>query len=151
MQANFKKIFFLLSVGFISFQSFGQVINHLETDKPPVKRENITSDGKVIYDIVDENADFPGGMSALKKYLSDNIVYPQRAVNNKIEGKCYIQFIVTDSGKIENIVVKKGVTDCPECDAESVKAIAKMPLWIPGKINGQNVNSRFSLPVSFKL
>ncbi|MGV3612762.1 MAG: energy transducer TonB [Fluviicola sp.] len=151
MQFNFKKILFLVSIGFISFQSLGQVINHLETDKPPVKRENVTSDGKVVYDIVDENADFPGGMSALRKYLSDNIAYPERALKNKIEGKCYIQFIITDLGKVENIVVKKGVTDCPECDAESVKAIEKMPLWTPGKINGKPVNSFFSLPVSFKL
>ena len=151
MQVNFKGFLLLISIGFLSLPSFSQVINDLETDKPPVKAENVTPNGKVIYDIVDETADYPGGMEALRKYLSDNIVYPDRAVKNKIQGKCYIQFIVTDSGKIENIVVKKGVTDCPECDAESVKAIAKMPLWIPGKINGQNVNSRFSLPVSFKL
>lgn len=154
MQFNFRKLLFLGSIGFISFQSFGQVINDLETDKPQVKIENQSarvSNGKVVYDIVDENAEFPGGVAALRKYLSENIAYPERALKNKIEGKCYIQFIVTESGEVENIVVKKGVTDCPECDAESVKAIEKMPLWTPGKINGQNVNSRFSLPVTFKL
>jgi len=153
MNFNLPKSVLILVISFLCFQSFGQVINELKTDRPPVQVENNAkvSNGKVIYDIVDEPAYFPGGRDALLKYLSDNIVYPDRALKNRIQGKCYITFVVSDEGKIEQITIKKGVTDCPECDAESVKALEKMPLWTPGKINGKNVNSIFSLPVTFKL
>lgn len=153
MNSSITKSSLILILAFLCFQSFGQVINELETDKPPVQVEKNAklSNGKVVYDFVDEPADFPGGRGALLKYLSDSIVYPDRALKNRIQGKCYITFVITDEGKVEQITIKKGVTDCPECDAESVKALEKMPLWTPGKIKGKNVNSIFSLPVTFKL
>jgi periplasmic protein TonB len=146
MQFNFTKTGLIVAIGFLCFQSLGQV------EEPKRVDHEVKIIGQdTIYDFVDEPADFPGGREALLKYLSDNIVYPHRALKNRIQGKCYIQFVITDEGKVDHITVKKGVTDCPECDAESVKAIEKMPLWTPGKINGKNVNSLFSLPVTFKL
>ncbi|WP_430405767.1 energy transducer TonB [Fluviicola sp.] len=146
MNFNLTKSGLIFLLSFLGFQSFGQ------TEEPKTANSSSKSvDEDKIYEFVDEPADFPGGREALLKYLSDNIVYPDRALKNKLQGKCYIQFVITDEGKVEQIIVKKGVVDCPECDAESVKAIEKMPLWTPGKINGKNVNSRFSLPVTFKL
>lgn len=146
MNSSITKSSLILILAFLCFQSFGQ------TEEPKTVNSSSKSvDEDKIYDFVDEPADFPGGREALLKYLSDNIVYPDRALKNRIQGKCYITFVVSDEGKVEYVTVKKGVTDCPECDAESVKAIKKMPMWTPGKINGKNVNSIFSLPVTFKL
>lgn len=105
----------------------------------------------VIYDVVDEPADFPGGMAAARAYLGNNIKYPQTAVDMSIEGKCYLKFIVSESGNISNVKVVRGVQDCPECDAEAVRVIKSMPNWKPGKVNGKAVNSTFTLPVQFKL
>ncbi len=118
---------------------------------PKPKEEPIKKQEEVIYDIVDEPADPPGGMAALKKYLAENIKYPQTAVEMGLEGKCYLQFVVSENGYISNVKVKKGVTDCPECDEEAKRVVRGMPKWTPGKINGKAVNSTFSLPVSFKL
>lgn len=147
MKFNFNKTSLILTLSLLSFQSFGQELKP-DLPDPPTEKSN---QKEVVYDFVDEPADFPGGREALLKYLSDNIVYPDRALKNRIQGKCYITFVITDEGKVEQITIKKGVTDCPECDAESVKAIEKMPVWTPGKIKGENVNSIFSLPVTFKL
>jgi periplasmic protein TonB len=118
---------------------------------PKPKEEPIKKEEPVIYDIVDENAEPPGGMAALKKYLAENIQYPQTAVEMNLEGKCYLQFVVSENGYISNVKVKKGVPDCPECDKEAIRVLKGMPKWSPGKINGKAVNSTFSLPVSFKL
>lgn len=105
----------------------------------------------IIYDVVDEPADFPGGMAAARAYLANNIKYPQTAVDMGIEGKCYLKFIVSESGNISNVKVVRGVQDCPECDAEATRVIKSMPDWKPGKVNGKAVNSTFTLPVQFKL
>ena len=132
---------------------------HEETDPfakadptPPKKvEEKVEKKEEVIYDFVDEPADFPGGRAALLKYLSENIRYPQVAQEMGIQGKCYIQFVVSENGFISNVKVKKGVTDCKECDDEAVRVVKSMPKWSPGKNNGKAVNSIFSLPVTFKL
>lgn len=104
-----------------------------------------------VYQIVDEQASYPGGIKALRTYLSKNIKYPDRAVKEGIEGKCIVQFVVSNKGKISKIRIKQGVPGCPECDSEAVRVIQKMPKWEPGKVNGIKVNSTFSVPVSFKL
>lgn len=119
---------------------------------PPKKvEEKVEKKEEVIYDFVDEPADFPGGRAALLKYLSENIRYPQVAQEMNIQGKCYLTFVVSENGYISNVKLKKGVTDCPECDAEAMRVVRGMPKWTPGKNNGKAVNSVFSLPVTFKL
>lgn len=123
------------------------------TEQPAIKEEpkiEVKAD-PVIYDVVDEPADFPGGMAAARAYLANNIKYPQTAVDMGIEGKCYLKFIVSESGNISNVKVVRGVQDCPECDAEAIRVIRSMPDWKPGKVNGKAVNSTFTLPVQFKI
>lgn len=106
---------------------------------------------EIKYDIVDEPAEFPGGMPALKEYIKANLKYPETAKANGIEGKCYLQFVVKADGSISNVKVKKGVIDCPECDREAVRMTEAMPKWTPGRTNGKTVDSIFNLPVIFKL
>ncbi len=122
------------------------------TEVPVIKEEvKIEKEEVKIYDIVDEPADFPGGMAAARAYLANNIKYPQTAVDMGIEGKAYLKFIVSESGNISNVKVIRGVQDCPECDAEAIRVIKSMPDWKPGKVNGRAVNSTFTLPVQYKL
>lgn len=129
----------------------GDPFAKVDPTPPKPKEEKIEKEKEIIYDIVDEPAEPPGGMAALKKYLAENIKYPQTAVEMGLEGKCYLQFVVSENGYISNVKIKKGVTDCPECDQEAIRVVKGMPKWTPGKINGKAVNSTFSLPVSFKL
>lgn len=100
---------------------------------------------------VEENAEFPGGMGALKKYLAENIKYPQTAQELGIGGRCYLQFVVSAKGNISNVEVKRGVPDCPECDKEAVRVVRNMPDWKPAKNGGKAVNCYFNLPVTFTI
>lgn len=95
-------------------------------------------------------ASYPdGGLEGLKKYLSQNIKYPKEAQKKGIQGKVYIQFVVSDRGNITNIKVKKGVD--PLLDEEAVRVVKSMQKWNPGTVNGKPVNSVFSLPITFRL
>lgn len=104
-----------------------------------------------IFEVVEEPASFPGGMEALKKYLSTNLVYPQTAKDAGISGKVYLKFVISDKGTISNVKMMKGVPNCSECDKEAIRVVKSMPNWIPGKNKGKAVNSVFTLPVTFKL
>lgn len=135
----FSSMSFLFICLLISLKSFSQT-------EEPVKPAEM-----IIYVELEEPAEFPGGKDALKRYLKENIRYPERAVKEKIQGKCYLQFVVLNDGSISNIQVKKGVKNCPECDAEAIRVLKSMPAWEPGVLMEKWVNSVFSMPISFKL
>lgn len=104
-----------------------------------------------VYDVVDEPAEFLGGMTALRDYLMKNVKYPAIAKDAGIQGKCYLRFVVNTDGSVSDVKVLRGVSDCPECDQEALRVVKNMPNWIPGKINGKVVKMYYNLPISFKL
>ena len=53
-----------------------------------------------VFTIVEDQPEFPGGMSAFFKYVSDNMVYPSQARRMGIEGRVYVQFVVDKDGKV---------------------------------------------------
>ncbi|WP_300664543.1 energy transducer TonB [Fluviicola sp.] len=93
---------------------------------------------------------FQKGQESIIQYIKKNLRYPQIAVNEGMQGKVYIQFVVSDRGAVKNVKVKKS-TGYQILDDEAVRIIKTMPEWTPGSIDGIPVNSTFSLPVSFKL
>lgn len=116
---------------------------------PLCAQEPTVPDKEFIVAVPDEPAQFPGGNEALRKFLAENLVYLQRAKEEGLSGKCYIQLLITEDGTITNPKVKRGVPDCTECDAEAMRLVKLMPKWIPGKIEGKAVNSLYYLPISF--
>ena len=100
---------------------------------------------------VDEEAEFPGGMAACYAFIGKNINYPQSAIEDQIQGKCYVNFVIDRAGNISDVRVAKGVPGCPECDKEAIRVVRMMPKWKPGKKNGTDVKSRFMVPVNYKL
>lgn len=104
-----------------------------------------------IFTIVEEQAEFPGGIAAMQKYLGSNIQYPSMAREAGISGKCFLKFVVNETGEISNVEVLKGVPGCPDCDREAVRVVRSMPKWKPAKMTGRSVKCYFNLPVSFKI
>ncbi|WP_343606510.1 TonB family protein [Fluviicola sp.] len=94
-------------------------------------------------------ATFQKGRKSIVKYLKGHVRYPQVAVNNHIEGKVYLQFVVSDKGIVTDVKVKRSAH--PLLDEEAVRVISNMPKWKPATFEGKKINSTFSLPVSFKL
>lgn len=104
-----------------------------------------------ILEVYEESPEFPGGKAAMLKYLSENFKYPQSALDAGIQGKVYLKFVVSETGIISNVVVKRGIADCPECDQEAIRLVKNMPNWIPGKNDGKAVKCYYTLPLIFKL
>lgn len=117
-------------------------------ETPKEKKEDKESEEK-IYDIVEEMPKFPGGLSAISSFLSQNIKYPLAAAENGIEGRVIVGFVVETDGSISNVKVVRGVD--PELDKEAIRVVSHMPKWIPGKQNGKSVRVNYSTSVTFRL
>lgn len=102
-----------------------------------------------IYQVVEEQPMYPGGMQELMKFIQTNIKYPKEAQERGIQGRVIVQFVVNKDGSICEEVVVRSVD--PQLDAEAIRIVRNMPNWTPGKQKGEPVRVRFTLPVSFKL
>jgi len=102
-----------------------------------------------IYTVVEKMPEFKGGELALLKFLSQNIKYPVLDMENGVSGRVVVQFIVTKTGKIGEIKVLNSVSKL--CDEEAIRVVRSMPDFIPGTVNGENVNVLYTLPIGFKL
>jgi len=104
--------------------------------------------GRVYYN-VEEMPEFPGGESAMKKFLMDKIVYPEDALENGIWGDAYVSFIIDKEGKIIDSQISRGIH--PSLDEEALRVVNSLPEWEPGKVEGENVNVRHTVPVNFRI
>lgn len=100
---------------------------------------------------VEREAMFPGGYTAMAKYIGNNIKYPELALIGGIEGKVTLRFVVGKDGSIENVTVARGVPGCPECDKEAIRVVKGMPKWEPAMNKNKIVRSYFNLPITFKI
>jgi protein TonB len=106
-------------------------------------------DPNKVYMVVEQQPEFPGGLAAMSKFISQNIKYPSQARRMGTEGSVFVEFVVDQHGNITNPRVIKGIGS--GCDEEAVRVVQKMPPWKPGKQNGKAVKVRFVLPVKFML
>ncbi|HKM44314.1 MAG TPA: TonB family protein, partial [Dysgonamonadaceae bacterium] len=102
-----------------------------------------------VFVVVENQPEYPGGMEALMKFLSENIRYPVEAMKSGKQGRVITSFIINKDGSISDIKIVRGVD--PLLDAEAIRVIEMMPKWKPGTQRGQNVNVRFTMPVVFRL
>jgi protein TonB len=106
-----------------------------------------------IFTIVEEQAEFPGGLGELGKFIKSKIEpnYPQMAKEAGIGGKCFLKFIVNEDGSITNVEILKGVPGCSDCDKLAVNTVKSMPKWKAAKMTGRAVKCYFNLPINFKV
>jgi protein TonB len=118
----------------------------VQTVQEEVKEEEAPAE---VFVVVEEMPSFPGGDQALMKWIYENIVYPDVAKENNIQGRVIMKFCVTYKGTVDQVQVIKGVD--PSLDGEAVRVIKNLPLFKPGKQGGKPVNVWFNLPIMFQL
>ena len=123
-----------------------QLDTYVPPPPPKPKVEEVTEE---IFVVVEEQPEFPGGNTAMMKFLSDNIKYPVIAQENGIQGRVITNFVVERDGSITDVQVVRGVD--PSLDKEAIRVIQSMPKWKAGKQRGSAVRVRFTLPVVFRL
>jgi periplasmic protein TonB len=93
---------------------------------------------------------FKGGdINKFREWVQKRTNYPQIAIDNKIQGRVFLTFIVEPDGSVSTVTVIKGVD--PIIDNEAMQAIQASPKWTPGLQRGQPVRVRFNMWLSFVL
>lgn len=124
-------------------------INNSDVSLNQQEETNISENDDPPYNVVEQMPEFPGGEVGLNDFLNKSVKYPSEAAKMGIEGKVYVNFVVTKHGTIINSKVVRGVD--PLLDAEALRVVKSFPKWIPGKQNGEVVKVSFTIPVNFKL
>jgi protein TonB len=156
-------VLILMVIGFVNI-SFSQQKKKKKQElqiEMPNNDNNSTNEGDVgpseVYvdskDSIVEFADvmpvFPGGQQAMYDWISKNLVYPQEAIEDGMEGKVYVSFIIDMDGSISSPHIMRGIGKV--CDIEAIRLVKSMPKWIPGKMNGKVVKVKQIVVVNFKL
>ena len=102
-----------------------------------------------IFNIVEQQAEFKGGMKKFYEYVFKKMKYPPQARRMGIEGKVYVQFVVERDGSITDVQAIRGIG--AGCDEEAMKCIKESPKWNPGKQRGRAVRVRMVIPITFML
>jgi len=102
-----------------------------------------------IFIVVENKPEFPGGVLALRKYIASSIKYPPIALENGIQGRVFVNFVVDKDGSISNAKITRGVD--PSIDNEALRVVMSLPKWEPGRQHGKAVRVSYSIPISFQL
>ena len=100
-----------------------------------------------IFDVMDEPAVFPAGDNALYRYIEETKEYPAEALEKRLQGRVYVQFVVEADGRITNINVIR--SDHEEFNAEAIRVVQSMPKWEPGRNYGRPEASQVIVPITF--
>lgn len=107
-------------------------------------------DAVIPFAAVENKPGFNGGdANDFSKWVSENIQYPQDAIDSKIEGRVILQFTVSKEGDVKDVEVLRGVNEL--LDAEAVRVVSASPKWEAGSQNGVPVAVKYTFPVIFRL
>jgi antitoxin component YwqK of YwqJK toxin-antitoxin module len=99
--------------------------------------------------IYEKPAVFPGGIRAWSLYISKNVRYPSKAVDNNIEAIVRVQFIIDKEGKVSEVEALGNVDKL--LAEEAVKLIRKSPKWEPAIQLNKPVIYRHIQAITFQL
>jgi protein TonB len=109
--------------------------------------------GNLVYYKAEVDPSYAGGQSELAKYLRDNLKYPPNAMENKIEGTVFVDFVINKNGKVREVVATDLIGEDVDLSLkeEAVRVVAAMPDWKAGVQHGVPVDVSFSIPITFEL
>lgn len=110
-----------------------------EAPKPPVDVTTVLNEAEIM-------PTYPGGIEALKRFLQRNLTNPRDLEENEIVS-VKMKFVVGYDGKLKGFETVQDGGE--EFNKEVIRVLKKMPAWVPGKSNGQNVSVYYTIPVKF--
>lgn len=85
-----------------------------------------------------------------RQWMGENLKYPEEAIKQKIEGRVFVQFVVSEEGEVKNVRIVRGVHQI--LDDYTLELIKSSPKWLnPGYLEGKAVNVAFTFPVEYVL
>lgn len=107
------------------------------------------ADNPLMFRLVEDLPQYPGGAVEFMKWLTQNLQYPKIAQTRKTQGTVIAHFYVEKDGSITGLKVAQSLSK--ECDNEALRVLGMMPNWQPGVQNGKPCRTKVSIPIVFKL
>ena len=99
--------------------------------------------------VVERLPEFPGGMVAFMKWLTQNLKYPPAAQKAKMQGEVTVSFIINTDGTTSDPKIIKSAG--AQFDSEALRVVRMMPRWNPGEDHGKPCRTLFAIPISFTM
>lgn len=130
-------------VDFAEFDENTEVIQQVE-----VQEEEIEDDQPFL--IAETMPSFQGGdLNTFRTWVQQNVRFPQIALENGIQGRVVLTFVIEKDGRLTNIEVLQ--TPDRSLSEEAIRVLSKSPKWSPGKQRNQAVRVKYTLPVDFRV
>ena len=127
--------------------SAAQAAGLVETPEEMLKKN---PNAAIPFSVVENKPTFnDSDANEFSKWVSEQMQYPQDAIDQNIQGRVVLQFTVNKEGQVEDVQVVRGVNEA--LDNEAVRVVTASPKWEPGTQNGNPVNVRYTFPVVFRL
>lgn len=89
-----------------------------------------------------------GGSRLMKDFIKEEMIYPQTAIANKVEGVAELSFIILSDGNVSELQVSKSVSK--EIDAEAIRLFEKI-LWKPATELGSPIAYLSTFEIKFNI
>lgn len=93
--------------------------------------------------------EYEGGMKELRKYIRENLEYPEVLRSVEADATCMVQFTVGSNGEVSEVSVAQ-TSGFPEMDEEAVRVASSFPNWTPATKNGVAIAMKTQVPFHFK-
>jgi len=140
------------------------VIESTESDEEMIIEDIVVEDDfediDVPFAVIEDVPIFPGCERVAKsqrrtcfqdqmnKHIRKNFRYPDIAQEMGIQGRVYVNFIISKDGSITNIRMRGPDKNL---ENEAARIIGRLPKMTPGKQRGRAVRVPFSIPITFRL
>ena len=112
--------------------------------------EEVVEEEAIPFQLIEDKPMFQGkDANYFTKWVNQQLVYPEIAKENGVQGRVTLQFTINPDGSVSNIKVLRGVD--PSLDKEAVRVVSMSPKWTPGKQRDRAVKVTYTFPVIFKL
>ena len=84
-------------------------------------------------------------------HIKSNLIYPKKALINKLEAIVFVSFVINTNGNIENVEVSSKSSNCDILKKEAIRIISLLPKFTPGKQEGKEVRVSYNFEMDFSL
>lgn len=91
--------------------------------------------------------EYSGGISALNKFIKDNLLYPESAEKEGVTGIVTVSYVISRQGSVEDVKVVRGIDQA--CDNEAIRVTRMINGWLPANQWGRPVETKVLMQVEF--
>ena len=92
---------------------------------------------------------YPGGRDALRKFIKENLVYPEKALEEKVEGTVSLKYSIDHKGNVTDSHIISGLGY--GCDEEAVRLVKLLKFVVPKNAKKVRVSFQKDIHIHFRL